>query len=364
MRSVFVSLGLLGVCALAVPATQGACPCKTPCQQPCAQPCEQPCGPPAMVAPSEPAAPTPAPEKPAPAEPSPAPAAEELPSDLELGSQLYASATPASMGVTARSAKIIGRFDANGRFNIFDNMSAIPENRVWTAYQFLTNMGNIGGAAASQTDAIRYGVEAVLTERISVAVQHQYISSASDSTLSNPQMLAKILLSESESSAVAATIGFAPEFVNNTVSAADNTSKVFLGLLTYNESESGDFFLQTAAQMGLPFRENDSSFHFDAGVSVGYWMMNPEPSTCCGCYTNDSFVKGIAPMVELYTKNVLGPGELGSFAVKEARNVVDATLGTQVLVGESSSIGFGVSVPLTGDKVRQSELLVTFNYGF
>ena len=46
-------------------------------------------------------------------------------------SDLLASATGAGSGA---NTAFIGRLDQNNRFNLFDNMSAIPRSRVWLGY--------------------------------------------------------------------------------------------------------------------------------------------------------------------------------------------------------------------------------------
>jgi hypothetical protein len=303
------------------------------------------------------------------APPPEAPAAEEGPS---LG------------GTTA----MLGRGDADNRFNLFDNNTAIPTNRVWFSYELMQKFDSgvrIGIPTSIESAAIqkrfglqntedlyREGVELALSKNFSIAFQDEYVategSDHAPDAWADPQIMLKYALVLRDASAVAATFGLQPQVASNRGEFHEKDTRFFPGVLIYEGMDK--CFLQTGAQFGISSRNLSNTF--DWVIATGYWVYRADCSE-----GNKPWLTGISPMVEVYGKHVLTnsqnqpysiPESLSSPGVgapfREPRNVIDVTAGGRILLREKISVGTAVSFPVTGADVRRTEFLANLTFLF
>ncbi len=298
-------------------------------------------------------------------------------------------------GGSGAYAAMLGRLDQNNRLNLFDNMSAIPQNRAWFGFQFAEGFntgvkvgpGFVGfGAFNLEGDILgrgnqqiyRAGVEYTIGDLTSVAVQGQYhVATDTDDPqdeFDNPEIVIKRVLRSTPDTVVSFVFGIQPQVPQDLAAIKDDTTRLYPGLLLYRQV-TDRLFMQGGFQFGLPL-EGNQVYTYDWAVSSGYWIyrhasLDPycyDCTTCCG----QPLVVGIIPQVELLGKHVLGDATItepfglsgpGIF-FEEPRHVVDVTVGSQVILRNNVRLAMGVSTPLTGGEVRRVEFLSTLTYGF
>jgi hypothetical protein len=357
---------------------------------PVPQPSAQPSGQPSSAQPSTPQQPQ-QPEQPQAAQqPQAAPEAAAAPT--------AAAATGAEAGLGAgageSSAGFLGRGDANNRFNLFDNNSAFPTNRVWFTFEEMQNFTTgvrIGFPPSlvdpaiqkafgtpRQVNLYRMGGELKLADRFSIAFQDQYVASpgaidAADAW-ANPEFMLKWAFILEQNNAMAATFGLQPQVASHEGELHEKDTRFLPGLLAYQGCDSGLFF-QEGAQVGLTSK--DLSTTFDWALMVGYWLYRAQSSE-----GNHPCLTGIAPQLEVFGKHVMVGSQSQPFALdalpgsstpsplgigapfQEPRNVIDVTAGGRVLLWDAVSISSGVSFPVTGDSVRRTEFLANITFLF
>jgi hypothetical protein len=153
-----------------------------------------------------------------------------------------------------------GRGDASNRFNLFDNMAALPQNRVWFGYQYEDGFrtGVVAGDFALQQRRIeslyRVGVEVALGCNFSIAAQTQYISTAGSvdnaDAWGNPQFMAKYAVINNECTVVSATLGFQPQVSTSAGEVHEVTTRFYPGFLFFR-GVGDNLFLQGGAQLGF-----------------------------------------------------------------------------------------------------------------
>src|SRR5262249_35543328 len=127
-------------------------------------------------------------------------------------------------GEAASSAGMLGRGDAVNRFNLFDNNSAIPTNRVWFTYELMqrfntglttTPPGGTTFATVRDVNLYRLGAEIKLCNQFSIAFQDQYVASEGTDlnadAWANPEIMAKWAFFLSNTHVLAATLGIQPQ---------------------------------------------------------------------------------------------------------------------------------------------------------
>src|SRR5262249_22671083 len=127
---------------------------KPPCASPYPPPCATPYNPIAPPVPPTPVKPgeEPRPDQPRPDQPRPDQPRPDQPQPNM--SQFNPGATQGDIGsggdAPSGSVGLQGRGDANNRFNLFDNMTAIPRNQVWIGWQALDGFNtNVIGSSPS-----------------------------------------------------------------------------------------------------------------------------------------------------------------------------------------------------------------------
>lgn len=328
---------------------------------------------------------------------APAPAAKhptDLPADGKAGDQQAQPQVAApdmsgsdlsSAGEAGGSAGVgmQGRADFGNRFNLFDNMAAIPMSRVWMGYQYVSNFntGFTATSGARQVNLYRFGAEVALSNSFSIAVQDQFIGTSAaagvdaGATWAAPQYMGKFALINEQANVWSATLGFAPQISTNT-DLKENTTRIVPGLLGFY-GLSDDAFFQGGGQFSIP--TSKKQFTLDYALCSGYWIYRDSSLNVSGGSTGESSgsrrIQGLISQVELFGMNTLAGGSNSSYST--ANNFVvsqdsavnpywtlDLTVGTRVLFTQRLSMGTGISVPLTGDQTKEFELLSTLNYNF
>jgi hypothetical protein len=286
--------------------------------------------------------------------------------------------------MTAASIGMLGRDDSGNRFNIFNNMAALPVNRIWDGYQLVDHFksGEIGGDPSLLTprnlNLYRFGAEIALNSSLSVTIQDQYIDSAgSPDSWGSLQVLFKYAFINDDRCVWSAVVGVAPQEGNSPDELHERTTRFYGGFLFY-EAITCNLFLQGGAQVDLATNDLPQTLDFD--LSLGYWLyrnphldpagrsideMAPQFYSC-----RRHWIWGIIPQVEILGKYVMANagGQLyptfTPSAFQEENNVYDVTLGGRILFTPHISLSGAFSVPVTGPEVRKGEFLTNLNIGF
>lgn len=282
---------------------------------------------------------------------------------------------------TASSLGMQGRADAYNRFNLFDNMAALPTNRVWFANQYLNkfNAGAIGDPVLEQRRQVmlyRVGGEIMLGCNVSVAFQDQYIDSAgSPDSWGNPEIMVKWAICNDECSVVSLTFGYEPQVSSNLNELHERTSRFLPGLLFF-QGYGDRLFLQGGFQGNIS--SNDAPTTIDYALSLGAWLYR-DPRLdiagrpihdCTGSCHKVHWISGVIPQVEVLGKNVVSNSHGAALVTTpgtilyEGRNVVDVTVGGRILFTPYVSLGSAFSLPITGPDVRRGELTSSLNISF
>jgi hypothetical protein len=273
----------------------------------------------------------------------------------------------------AGSSAMLGRGDANNRFNLFDNNSAYPLNRVWFDYQmmqrFNTGLALSGSNFATIRDVNLYRVGGELAcGSFSISFQDQYIASEDTpdnaNAWGNPEVMFKWAFVKDECRAVAATFGIQPQVSSSPFELHENDTRFVPGLLFYQGMDK--LFVQGGMQFNLSSR--DAQTTFDWALSAGYWVCKGE---------GHSWLSGLAPQIEVYGQHTLVgsqnvPFDLpsgftegtSSVHFQDPRNVIDITAGGRLLLMDKINLSAGVSFPITGADVRRTEFLTGINVVF
>lgn len=316
-------------------------------------------------------------------------------------------------------------FLAGGRIDPYGHLAytAAPLNPDVNLYQ---NQGITTDFFQYNQRLYRVGGEWAVTNNFSVAVQGQYYSAngdgqpgSPDDNWTNPQILTKLVVARDSDTILTATMGITPETGNDIGDINENVTRLYPGFLFY-EGLTPNLFAQGGAQIGLPTNGHNEVYHTDWSLALGYWLYrDPCPCGPGACdrphFLRSLKVTGIIPQVNLLGKHtlgnnkIIGPFGFDSFAnqiivgdttnvydlcdpitglpigqqiaittpvtehfilpegfvnYREPRDILDLTIGSQVLFGNHVQVGLGYSFPLTGNSVRQNEFISTFTYLF
>ena len=288
----------------------------------------------------------------------------------------------------------------------------------------LLNEGVTSAFFKNNQTLTRAGAEWAYSDVFSIAVQGQYVATTevddSPDTWTNPQIMLKRVLHQDDDTVFSFTFGITPEISNPGHEINERTTKIWPGFLFYEELGAG-LFSQGGVQVGLPVKDNEVST-LDWSLSLGYWLYK---APACdrrrgggrhAHFLSDLHITGVVPQVNVLGKHVLGsPTIVGPFGFQssasiitvdvvdhsfsivdplacdctnapvytvampvttvfplpngfiiynEPRDIIDISVGGQVLFGDSIQVGVGYSLPLTSGEVRQSELITSLTYVF
>lgn len=374
-----------------------------------------------MARPMMPAAPAPAPPAPGQpsAPPSPAPETPAAPEDIAAQpapaeAPLLAAADTVSGfvgGPAGRGVTFLGRADMANRFNIFDNMNAVPRSRVWFGYQFVgtqnngitvsdqnqqlfsalqdpgnleefvsqTGFGSFSGNAQQaideyldfnagptseflnrpDTNLYRFGFEYALTPDFSIAMQAQFVQPLDDvdqpDTFSNPKILLKHVVYEDSDLVLSAMLGIDPEISTPQFAIVEDVTRINPGLLAYRQL--GDrFFTQGAFGVSVP-TESDQVTTIDYALGLGYWLYRHESlEPYYRGYEPTNWLLAIIPQIEFLGKSVPGDTTVfGAFGLMEAPPQTLPGHGRQGN-GETGGTTRDVFIPGTNTVITQAPL--------
>jgi hypothetical protein len=292
-------------------------------------------------------------------------------------------------GYSSSNSSILGRVDQNNRLNLFDSMSALPQNRVWFTYlpqkRYHTCIDVQQSSSVSNPallrerlsqDLYRFGGEFIIHPGVSVAFQGQESiikgnEGGYDDSFTNPQIMFKAVLDCDCCSVLSATFGIQPEVGTEDEEHPginETASRLYPGLLYFRDLGDG-WFMQDGIQFGVPVEGNQITT-FDWAVSFGNWIYRDpclDCSSCCCCCQRPT-VLGVIAQIEFFGKHVLGDRRIDDvFGVDglvfvEDGTVIDATVGVQVLLDGGCWVSLASSVPLSSGDVKELEGIVTVGH--
>lgn len=313
-------------------------------------------------------------------------------------------AQPASTSLASLSpggnTPMLGRLDQNNRFNLFDSHSAIPTSRIWYGFQWVDGYNlsvfqtgttipvftDENNDPITKADEVlhRVGFEYALFDDFSVSFQAQYYAIddvfagnvESPDSWSNPQVMLKYALLQHRDFCLSAVLGATFETDTDIAEFTEDTTRLYPGML-FHQQLYDDLFCQGGFQFGLP-TDDDQIETFDWSLGLGYWLyQDPCYSACGGCGGGHGrILRGVVLQVEFLGKHVIGdnvildPFELdevfapGFAEFREDEDVVDLTIGFNVLFYDGVRVGLGYSAPVTDDEAREGEFLTTIGYGY
>jgi hypothetical protein len=276
---------------------------------------------------------------------------------------------------------MFGRADRLNRFNLFDNMAAIPSNRVWAGYDYAGHFdpnraaADAAGAAVPGTGGrrtlalYRAGVEVGLDARWSVIAQEQYVVNTGrdlgNDAWARPLFVVKFAAIQTDCTVISALFGVQPE-IGSGVTAQERATTYYPGALFYHRC--GCAFVQGGFQVAFSDRAYNDPDTFDYGLSLGYWLYR-----AAACGEQHCIVTGVVPQVEVFGSEVLTNGNrvrpdtidgVTFIGTTQARHVIDVTGGVRFLFGDCMSLGAAVSFPATGPDIRNAEFVSALNLYF
>ncbi len=287
---------------------------------------------------------------------------------------------------------MIGQGEPVNRFNDFNNMNALPQNRIWYGYQsesdFRTGFGDHLPASLPTgqyriNQLHQMGFEVACGNLCSVVVQAQYVATTATAdnadAWADPQILLKWTAIYKECTIVSPVLGIEIQTSQVPGQLHEATSRLQPGVL-FMQSLEDIFLLQGALQVSAPMSAAPTTV--DYGVSLAWWLYRDDSLDVFG-RTNYSwartalpFVTGVLPMVELWGNNVIAGARDAPFtpapptstllypSYMEAVSVYNMTTGFRFLLYNHYSLSLAYSFPLTGSYTYGSDFLAGLNLNF
>jgi hypothetical protein len=285
-----------------------------------------------------------------------------------------------------------GRGDFLNRLNLFDNMSALPTNRVWGGFETLNNFQT--GFAGPQDPSLplaqrrtenlyRGGAEISLGNMVSFIAQGEYVSSVGSTSnqdaWANPWFAVKWAAIYSETTVISPMLAFQPATSQEDGQLHDKSSRIYPGFLFF-QNIGNTFFLQGGLQFGITTGLGSNTA--DYGLSLGMWLYRDGSIDVAGRRTDSfertalPFCTGVIPQLELWGKNVISgasrppidpitPDLFETYTgFHEGENVYNMTVGCRFLFINHFSLGLGYSFPLTSVYVEKQEFETNLNVDF
>jgi hypothetical protein len=181
----------------------------------------------------------------------------------------------------------------------------------------------------------------------------------------------KILAVDTPCTAVSFLFGIQPQTSSNNGELHEKTTRYLPGMLFLQALPCG-FFAQGGLQFGISDRNAPNTF--DYALSLGYWLYYYD---AIGTRAPQPWITAIVPQAEILGKHVLANSTNNPFDIpvdpftnpssalfREARDVVDLTVGGTIYIGRCARWGTAASFPISGPNVRRTELLTTLTIPF
>jgi len=293
---------------------------------------------------------------------------------------------------TSSGVDMLGRGDFMNRFNLFDNMSALPQKRVWGGYQILdkfqSGFGNAGNPDLPLTqhrteNVYRAGAECDLGSDVCLICQAEYVSSggctSNNDAWSNPIIMLKWAALNTPDTVVTPIIGYSPETSQSDGELHERATRFLPGVLFF-QSLDATWFVQGG--MGFNLATNNGASTLDFALSLAGWLYSDPSLSVSGRRTDPferagvPFITGFIPQLEILGKHVINNADRLPYdpefygqvvpytGYQEGRNVVDMTFGGTLLMFNHVSLSMGYSLPITGAYVRKNEFLTYVNVLF
>lgn len=284
-----------------------------------------------------------------------------------------------------------------GRNHYFDNGSPIPHDRVYFFYNHVGNFRGLGG----RFDVNRYvfGAEKTfLGDFGSIEIRVPFAGTANSEQVAGQTLSVNNTEFGNIGIALKAAIYRTPNFIASvgfglSAPSADDSRALFAGqtivdienrawllqpMVAFAWAPNDRFYAQAGLQLdvdpsGNPVLVRDVNGNLNrAGVlndqtylyatgALGYWLyQNPsglltgvalqgELNYNCTLGSRDSVQNGIVQVADLNNSNL---------------NVLNATAGLNIQMGDRANMGVGLSLPVTSQRLYDWNLMVQFNYQF
>jgi hypothetical protein len=262
--------------------------------------------------------------------------------------------------------KIIGTLDdvtgersIAGAFKIAENESPLPQDRLFVNYNFFSK----GVKGIDRTHYETIGVEkTLLSEDFSLGLRipfFQWESSAGEtvSGFGDVSVILKYAALGGHRTGDALSLGLAV--------TTPTSSKPHLRLRTGKEIHSTllqpfigylwnwkDFFIHGFASVVAPTDSRDLTFLFN-DIGIGYWVYRAP---------RNQLLSGIIPTFEIHVNTPLD--NRGAHDVPRFQDIVDLTGGVTFALGQKSSLGVAVGIPVTGPRQFDVEAIANLNWRF
>jgi hypothetical protein len=242
-----------------------------------------------------------------------------------------------------------------GGFKISDNGSPRPQDRIYLTYNYF-NDANAGDTKFDYNRVVFGFEKTFLDGNASVGLRLPFgqgdpsgFGQGSMGDLSlygiyafiNDRQTGNVL-----STGLVVTIPTGPSF--NDDRGVDQNGWIFQPFLGYVFNH-GDFFVQGFSS-GI-FAERQTAISND--VAVGYWFGR----------SNEGMIRGIIPTVELHLYTPLDHTDASSNSIF-ADNILTVTTGVTFVIGERTTVGLAIGVPISGPKPDSWEGIATLNWRF
>src|SRR5579884_1057029 len=272
------------------------------------------------------------------------------------GQTFFSPSGPSSS--TPSSTSLLGDpIVIRGAFKGADNESAMPQDRVFTDYNFYNRV--LGTPLDVNQEVIGFE-KTFLDGNASFEMRLPFFQATNapglnQSDVGDLTMLLKYALYRDQLNAVsvglAVTVPTGPDLI--TV-AGNNVNDVLLQPYVGFLMNSETWFAQGFSELLVPTNSHDVTAWFN-DLQVGYWLMDER---------NAGLVTNVAPVLEAHLTTPLDHRDSTSSSVVQVEDILDITAGALVELNHHSLLQVGVCTPITGPKPFAVEAIAQFNLRF
>jgi hypothetical protein len=251
-----------------------------------------------------------------------------------------------------------------GGYNIADNESPRPMDRVYLDYNFYNNvLGSINSGSQFDVHRETFGIEktflggdASIGLRLPILETHGS-SSLEQAGVGDLTLIFKYAFYNNRQTGDVLSGGLAltvPSGRDFEPSSSPNARPVIFQPWTGSIMTFGDFYVQGFSSIAVPTDSVDSVVAY-TDVGMGYFLYN---DPC-----NGAFITAIIPTLECHYNAALNHRGVETDSLT-GLDIVSFTGGATLGIRERSQLNIGVNVPVTGPKPYDIEALVQFNWKF